>query len=90
MLAVTFTNKAAREMHDRVGAILGRPVSGCGSARSACRARECCGGTRALWPCQEILRFSIPMIQVRLLKQVMEAARVDTKRRVPPALTAPA
>lgn len=42
---VTFTNEAAQEVRERVGAILGRPVEGLGSARSIPCARGCCAGT---------------------------------------------
>ena len=86
VLAVTFTNKAAREMRERVGAILGRPVEGLWL-----------GTFHAL--CARMLRRHADLIgltsnftildaddQLRLLKQVMEAERVDTKRWVPPAL----
>jgi DNA helicase-2/ATP-dependent DNA helicase PcrA len=86
VLAVTFTNKAAKEMRERVGAILGRPVEGLwlGTFHALCarmlrRHAEHVGLTSA---------FSIldSDDQMRLLKQVMEAARVDTKRWAPQAL----
>jgi DNA helicase-2/ATP-dependent DNA helicase PcrA len=86
VLAVTFTNKAAKEMRERVGAILGRPVEGLwlGTFHALCarmlrRHAALVGLTSS---------FSILDTddQMRLLKQVMEAARVDTKRWVPPAL----
>ena len=86
VLAVTFTNKAAREMRERVGAILGRPVEGLWL-----------GTFHAL--CARMLRRHADQVgltsgftildaddQMRLLKQVMEAERVDIKRWVPPAL----
>ena len=86
VLAVTFTNKAAREMRERVGAILGRPAEGLWL-----------GTFHAL--CARMLRRHAPLVnltsgftildgddQLRLLKQVMEAARIDTKRWAPPAL----
>ena len=88
VLAVTFTNKAAREMRERVGAILGRPVEGLwlGTFHALCarmlrRHAEQVG-----------LKSNFTILdaddQLRLLKQVMEAERVDTKRWVPPALMA--
>jgi DNA helicase-2/ATP-dependent DNA helicase PcrA len=86
VLAVTFTNKAAREMRERVGAILGRPVEGLwlGTFHALCarmlrRHADQLGLTSGF----TILDADD---QLRLLKQVMEAARVDSKRWVPPAL----
>jgi DNA helicase-2/ATP-dependent DNA helicase PcrA len=88
VLAVTFTNKAAREMRERVGAILGRPVEGLwlGTFHALCarmlrRHAEQVG----LTPNFTILDADD---QLRLLKQVMEAERVDAKRWAPPALMA--
>ncbi|MEJ0019243.1 MAG: UvrD-helicase domain-containing protein [Acetobacteraceae bacterium] len=86
ILAVTFTNKAAREMRERVGAILGSPAEGLWL-----------GTFHAL--CARMLRRHAILIglsenftildtddQQRLLKQVMEAERIDTKRWEPRAL----
>jgi len=88
VLAVTFTNKAAREMRERVGAILGRPAEGLWL-----------GTFHAL--CARMLRRHAAQVglsanftildsddQLRLLKQVMEVDRIDTKRWTPPALMA--
>ncbi len=88
VLAVTFTNKAAREMRERVAAILGQPAEGLWlgtfhalAARMLRRHAELVG-----------LNASFSILdtddQMRLLKQVMEAARIDTKRFAPPALMA--
>jgi len=86
VLAVTFTNKAAREMRERVSAILGRPAEGLwlGTFHALCarmlrRHAEYVGLTSGFG----ILDTDD---QLRLLKQVMEAARVDAKRWAPPAL----
>ena len=86
VLAVTFTNKAAREMRERVGAILGRPAEGLWL-----------GTFHAL--CARMLRRHAAQVglsgnftildtddQLRLLKQMMEAERIDTKRWAPQAL----
>ena len=86
VLAVTFTNKAAREMRERVGAILGRPAEGLWL-----------GTFHAL--CARMLRRHAPLVgltsaftildtddQMRLLKQIMEANRIDPKRWIPQAL----
>ncbi len=86
VLAVTFTNRAAREMRERVGAVLGRPVEGLwlGTFHALCarmlrRHAEHVGLSSG---------FSILDTddQLRLLKQVMEAQRLDTKRWPPQAL----
>jgi DNA helicase II / ATP-dependent DNA helicase PcrA len=80
ILTVTFTNKAAREMRERVAKILGQPVEGLWlgtfhalGARMLRRFAERVGLTSG---------FSILDTddQLRLLKQVMEAARIDAKR----------
>ncbi len=88
VLAVTFTNKAAREMRERVGAILGRPAEGLwlGTFHALCarmlrRHAELVG----LTPNFSILDSDD---QQRLLKQVMEAAGLDLKRWVPNAMMA--
>jgi DNA helicase II / ATP-dependent DNA helicase PcrA len=88
VLAVTFTNKAAREMRERVGAILGRPAEGLwlGTFHALCarmlrRHAELVGLTSSF----NILDSDD---QLRLLKQVMEAMRIDIKRWLPQAMMA--
>jgi DNA helicase-2/ATP-dependent DNA helicase PcrA len=83
VLAVTFTNKAAREMRERVGALLGRPAEGLwlGTFHALCarmlrRHAEHVG----LTPSFSILDTDD---QQRLLKQVMESLRIDAKRWSP-------
>ncbi len=88
VLAVTFTNKAAREMRERVAHIIGRPVEGLwlGTFHALC--------ARMLRRHAEIvgLKSSFTILdaddQTRLLKQVMEAAGVDLKRWPAPGLMA--
>ena len=86
ILTVTFTNKAAREMRERVAKIIGQPAEGLWlgtfhalSARMLRRFAERVGLNS---------NFSIldSDDQMRLLKQVMEASRVDAKRWPPQAL----
>ena len=88
ILAVTFTNKAAREMRERVGTILGRPAEGLwlGTFHALCarmlrRHAERVGLTASF----NILDSDD---QTRLLKQVMETFRIDPKRFTPQALMA--
>ena len=83
---MTFTNKAAREMRERVSALLGRPAEGLwlGTFHALCarmlrRHAELVGLTSGF----TILDADD---QLRLLKQVMEAARLDLKRWPPQAL----
>ena len=88
VLAVTFTNKAAREMRLRVAAMLGRPAEGLwlGTFHALCarmlrRHAELVGLTSSF----NILDADD---QLRLLKQVMAADGQDTKRWAPPVLMA--
>jgi DNA helicase-2/ATP-dependent DNA helicase PcrA len=81
ILAVTFTNKAAREMKDRVGAMMGQVVEGMpwlGTFHSICvkilrRHAELVG-----------LKSDFTILdvddQIRLMKQLLEAADIDEKR----------
>jgi len=80
ILAVTFTNKAAREMKDRISRLLGRPVEGWWlgtfhalAARLLRRHAEAVG----LKPNFTILDTDD---QVRLLKQLLQAANIDNKK----------
>ena len=81
ILAVTFTNKAAREMKERVGGMLGQPAEGMpwlGTFHSICvkllrRHAELVG-----------LKTNFTILdtddQIRLLKQLVQAAGIDDKR----------
>ncbi len=86
VLAVTFTNKAAREMVQRVGGLLGASVEGfwLGTFHAL--------GARLLRRHAELIglksNFTILDVddQLRLLKQVIEAADLDSKRWTPKVL----
>jgi DNA helicase-2/ATP-dependent DNA helicase PcrA len=81
ILAVTFTNKAAREMKERIGGLIGASVEGMGwlgtfhsiGARILRRHAELAG-----------LKSNFTILdqddQLRLIKQVIEAANIDEKR----------
>ncbi|MFO1146237.1 MAG: UvrD-helicase domain-containing protein [Rhodospirillales bacterium] len=87
VLAVTFTNKAAREMRERVGALLDRSVEGwwVGTFHAI--------GARILRSHAELIGlkpgFGILDTddQLRLIKQLAEARRIDVKK-LPPRLFA--
>jgi DNA helicase II / ATP-dependent DNA helicase PcrA len=81
ILAVTFTNKAAREMKERVGAMVGQVVEGMpwlGTFHSI--------GVKILRRHAELVGlkpdFTIIDVddQIRLLKQLLEAENIDEKR----------
>ena len=81
ILAVTFTNKAAREMRGRVGALLGEAVEGMpwlGTFHAI--------GARLLRRHAELVGLSANFTildtddQIRLMKQLIAAERIDEKR----------
>ncbi len=81
ILAVTFTNKAAREMKERIGALIGGVVEGMqwlGTFHSI--------GAKMLRRHAELvgLKSNFTILdaddQLRLLKQLVEAANIDEKR----------
>ncbi|MGH6889043.1 MAG: ATP-dependent helicase [Rhizomicrobium sp.] len=89
ILAVTFTNKAAREMKERIGALIGGVVEGMqwlGTFHSI--------GARMLRRHAELagLKSNFTILdaddQLRLMKQVVDAANIDEKRWPARALAA--
>ena len=81
ILAVTFTNKAAREMKDRVGQMLGQSIEGMpwlGTFHAIC--------VKLLRRHAELARLKSNFTildtddQLRLLKQLIRAANIDDKR----------
>ncbi|WP_109313116.1 ATP-dependent helicase [Ruegeria sp. AU67] len=81
ILSVTFTNKAAREMKNRVGRLLGQPAEGMpwlGTFHSIC--------VKMLRRHAELvdLKSNFTILdtddQLRLLKQLIQAANIDDKR----------
>ncbi len=86
VLAVTFTNKAAREMRERVSAILGQPAEGLWLGTFHALCARMLRRHAALVGLQSNFTILDSDDQLRLLKQVMEAGRVDTKRWPPPSL----
>jgi len=89
ILAVTFTNKAAREMKDRVAKLLGQPVEGMpwmGTFHAI--------GVKLLRRHAELvgLKSNFTILdtddQLRLMKQVISAASIDEKRWPARALAA--
>ncbi len=86
ILAVTFTNKAAREMRERVAAILGRPVEGLWLGTFHALAARLLRRHAALVGLGANFTILDTDDQLRLLKQVMEAERIDAKRWPPPLL----
>ena len=88
VLAVTFTNKAAQEMRTRVETLLGRSVEGMwlGTFHSlSARMLRSSADRVGLGSNFTILD---PDDQVRLMKQLMEAANLDTKKWPPKAVIA--
>src|SRR5580693_6147213 len=80
LLAVTFTNKAAREMRERLEALIGRAAEGVWlgtfhsiAARILRRHAEAIG----LKPSFTILDTDD---QIRLLKQILQAENIDERR----------
>jgi DNA helicase-2/ATP-dependent DNA helicase PcrA len=88
VLAVTFTNKAAREMQERIAAILGRPVEGLWLGTFHALCARMLRRLAALVGLESNFTILDPDDQLRLLKQVMEAERVDVKRWPAPGLMA--
>jgi len=80
VLAVTFTNKAAREMRERVARLLGRPVEGwwVGTFHSVC-ARILRAEAEAIGRTPNFTILDADD-QVRLVKQHLETRGIDDKR----------
>jgi DNA helicase-2/ATP-dependent DNA helicase PcrA len=86
VLAVTFTNKAAREMRERVGVLLGRPAEGLWLGTFHALCARMLRRHAALVGLNQNFSILDTDDQLRLLKQVMEVFRLDTKRWPPQML----
>ncbi|MCB9990236.1 MAG: UvrD-helicase domain-containing protein [Rhodospirillales bacterium] len=89
ILAVTFTNKAAQEMKERVSALLGgAPVEGWWLGTFHALAARMLRRHADLVGLDSNFTILDPDDQARLLKQIMEAANIDTKKWTPKAMIA--
>ena len=87
ILAVTFTNKAAQEMKERVSGLMGgMPVEGWWLGTFHSLAARMLRRHADLVGLGSNFTILDPDDQVRLLKQIMEANGVDTKKWVPKAM----
>ncbi len=87
ILAVTFTNKAAQEMKERVSSLMGgQPVEGWWLGTFHSLAARMLRRHADLVGLGSNFTILDPDDQVRLLKQIMEANNIDTKKWVPKAM----
>ena len=83
VLAVTFTNKAAREMRERVAALLGCSVEGWWVGTFHATAARMLRGHAELVGLKPNFTILDADDQMRLIKQLQEARNIDTKRTPP-------
>lgn len=87
ILAVTFTNKAAQEMKERVSALMGgQPVEGWWLGTFHALAARMLRKHASLVGLSSNFTILDPDDQVRLLKQIMESQSIDTKKWAPKAM----
>ncbi len=87
ILAVTFTNKAAQEMKERVSTLMGgQPVEGWWLGTFHSLAARMLRRNADLVGLGSNFTILDPDDQVRLLKQIMEAHDIDTKKWAPKAM----
>ncbi len=80
ILAVTFTNKAAREMRDRVGDLLGAPMEGWWLGTFHALAARILRRHADLVGLKSNFTILDTDDQIRLIKQLLEAENIDAKR----------
>ena len=80
ILAVTFTNKAAQEMKERVAALMGQPVEGWWLGTFHALAARMLRRNADLVGLNSNFTILDPDDQIRLLKQVMENENIDPKK----------
>lgn len=87
ILSVTFTNKAAQEMKGRVSSLMGgQPVEGWWLGTFHSLAARMLRRHADLVGLSSNFTILDPDDQVRLLKQLMEVANIDTKKHPPKAM----